>query len=206
MENALNIKWHIQSPAKFWEDKRTIIERNCKAQNPPIQFKEQMVEDLKSEILDTLSTLLSGVENVGKFWHNEYVVQQIGGNAVEQGWKIIPIEQKTKEFVESQILIYNTAGFAVQAGVGLHASLAMVGADGKSDSGSEQQYAWDIHKKTATPIPEYFVCKIINDIAKIKFKNRRKVGFYHTEPIRLQDITNSQRPNPTTSSPAVTTA
>lgn len=197
-ENSLNIKWHIQSPAKFWEDKREIIKQNLKATSPTTPYKEQMLEDLKTEILDQLSSLLSGVENVGKFWHNEYVVQLIGATASEQGWKITPIEQKTKEWVESQIKIYDTAIFAVQASLGVHASLLMVGADGKSDSGSEQLYAYITHQKTATPIPEYYVLASINDVIKAKFKTKEKVGFYRTTPERMQDVSDSQRMAPST--------
>lgn len=193
IDNSLNIKWHIQSPAQFWEDKRAIIRENLKAQTPQVPYKEQMLEDLKTEILDKLSELLSGVDNVGKFWHNEYVVKMIGASASEQGWKITPIEQKTKEFVEGQIKIYDTAVYAVQAGLGVHASLLMVGADGKSDSGSEQLYAYVTHQKTATPIPEYYVCKPLNDIIKAKFKTDEKIGFYRTTPERQQDVSESNR-------------
>ncbi|WP_422105586.1 hypothetical protein [Winogradskyella sp.] len=195
-KNSLNIKWHIQSPAKFWEDKREIIKQNIKAGVVEGPYKEQMLEDLKTEILDQLSLLLSGVENVGKFWHNEYVVKLVGATASEQGWKITPIEQKTKEWVESQIKIYDTAIFAVQASLGVHASLLMVGADGKSDSGSEQLYAYVTHQKTATPIPEYYVLASINDTTKAKFKTKEKVGFYRTTPERMQDVSDSQRMAP----------
>lgn len=196
--NSLNIKWHIQSPAKFWDDKRKIIKENINADPSTGPYKEQMLEDLKTEILDQLSTLLSGVENVGKFWHNEYVVQLIGASAVEQGWKITPIEQKTKEWVESQIKMYETAIYAVQASLGVHASLLMVGADGKSDSGSEQLYAYITHQKTATPIPEYYVCKTLNDVVKTKFNTNEKIGFYRTTPERMQDVSDSQRMAPST--------
>jgi hypothetical protein len=195
-EKSMYIKWHIQSPIKFWDDKRKIIKDNIKA-NPSLgPYKEQMLEDLKTEILDKLSDLLSGVENVGKFWHNEYVVNLVGSSASEQGWKIIPIEQKTKEWVESQVKIYDTAIFAVQASLGVHASLLMVGADGKSDSGSEQLYAYVTHQKTATPIPEYYVLASINDIIKLKFNTKEKVGFYRTTPERQQDVSDSQRMAP----------
>ncbi|MFC0605893.1 hypothetical protein [Winogradskyella pulchriflava] len=197
-ENSLNIKWHIQSPEEFWEAKRKIIKENIKATPSLGPYKEQMLEDLKTEILDQLSTLLSGVENVGKFWHNEYVVRLIGASATEQGWKITPIEQKTKEWVESQIKMYDTAIYAVQASLGVHASLLMVGADGKSDSGSEQLYAYVTHQKTATPIPEYYVCKAINDIIKSKFNTNQKIGFYRTTPERQQDVSDSQRAIPST--------
>ncbi|TXE18627.1 hypothetical protein ES692_06170 [Psychroserpens burtonensis] len=197
-DNSLNIKWHIQSPAEFWNEKRKIIKDNLNASTPIKEYKEQMLEDLKTEILDSLSSLLSGVDNVGKFWHNEYVIKLIGASAVELGWKITAIEQKTKEWVESQVKMYDTAIYAMQAGVGVHASLLMVGADGKSDSGSEQLYAYVTHQKTATPMPEFYVCKTINDIIKARFNTKEKLGFYRTTPERQQDVSNGQRMIPTT--------
>lgn len=192
-ENSLNIKWHIQSPAKYWVDKREILMRNCKAQSPPIEYKEQMLEDLKKQILDKLSQLLSGVENVGKFWHNEYVVELVGSNAMEHGWKIIPIEQKIQEYVKSQIEISNKADFATVAGLGLHAALGNVGADGKSHTGGEQLYALKIHQMTSVNLAEYYTCKAFNDLIRIKFGTDIKIGFYHLNPEREQDITESSR-------------
>lgn len=192
-ENSLNIKWHIQSPAKYWDDKRKIIKQNCQAANPVIEYKEQMLEDLKAEILAKLSKLLSGVDNVGKFWHNEYVVELIGANAMEHGWKIQPIEQKTKEYVQSQILISDKADFATVAGLGLHAALGNVGADGKSHTGGEQLYALKIHQITSVNLAEYFTCKAFNDLIRLKFNTPIKLGYYHTNPEREQDITQSSR-------------
>lgn len=192
-DNSLNIKWHIQSPSKYWEDKRKQIKENLKAVSPPVEYKEQMLEDLKKEILDKLSELLSGVENVGKFWHNEYVIEMIGANAMEHGWKITPIEQKIEEYVKAQIEISNKADFATVAGLGLHAALGNVGADGKSDSGSEQLYALKIHQITSVNIAEFFVCKAINDAIRVKFNSDIKIGFYHLNPEREMDITNSKR-------------
>ncbi|MEX0275708.1 MAG: hypothetical protein AB3N16_15155 [Flavobacteriaceae bacterium] len=192
-ENSLNIKWHIQSPAKFWDDKRKILKDNCKAQKPPVEYREQMLVNLQKKILDKLSELLSGVENVGKFWHNEYVVELIGANAMEHGWKITPIEQKTKEYVESQIKISDKADYSTVAGLGLHSALGNVGADGKSHTGGEQIYALKIHQITSVGTPEYFVCKAFNDILRFKFKTDIRIGFYHLNPERSQDITQSQR-------------
>lgn len=192
-DNSLNIKWHIQSPQKYWDDKRKLLKDNCQAQIPPVEYKEQMLEDLKKQILSKLSSLLSGVENVGKFWHNEYVVELIGSNAMEHGWKITPIEQKIAEYVKAQIQISDKADFATLAGIGLHAALGNVGADGKSDSGSEQLYALKIHQITSVNVPEYFVCKPINDAIRIRFNKDIRVGFYHISPEREQDITESKR-------------
>ena len=190
-KNSLNIKWHIQSPAEYWNQKRQQIKENCQASGKT--YNEQMLLDLKKEILDGLSTLLSGVENVGKFWHNEYVVQLVGANAIEQGWKIIPIEQKIKEYVESQIKISDKADFSTVAGLGVHSALGNVGADGKSDSGSEQLYALKIHQLTSVNVPEYHVCKSLNDCMRTKFNTNTRIGFYRINAEREQDITETNR-------------
>lgn len=192
-DNSLNIKWHIQSPAKYWDDKRTQLKKNCDSSQPPKEYKEQMLEDLKKEILDKLAELLSGEDNVGKFWHNEYVVELIGANAMEHGWKITPIEQKISEYVKAQIEISNKADFATVAGLGLHAALGNVGADGKSDSGSEQLYALKIHQLTSVNIAEYYVCRAINEAIRARFKTDIKIGFYHINPEREMDVASSNR-------------
>lgn len=191
INNSLNVRFHITSPQKYWDDMRVQVKKNCEGTDRP--FTEKMMEELEDNIFNTLSEVLSGVENVGKFWHNKTVTQLIGGQAVEQGWKIEPIRQEIKEYIESILLVADKSDFAVVAGMGLHASLANVGADGKSDSGSEQLYARINHEQTGLPIPEFYVCKPLNDIIKIKFGKDIRVGFYHVAAQREQDVTSSNR-------------
>lgn len=157
-----------------------------------------MMQDLEDKIFDGLSDVLSGVENVGKFWHNKTVQSFVGGKAVEEGWKINPIKQEVKEYVDAQIAVANKSDFAVQAGLRLHAALAFVGADGKSDSGSEQLYAYLIHQLTALPIPELFVCKVLNDLLKLKFNTNLRVGFYQVQAQKQEDTSESKRVKNTT--------
>lgn len=151
------------------------------------------MQDLEDTIFDALSDVLSGVDNVGKFWHNKTVTSMIGGRAVEEGWKITPIKQEVKEYVDAQIAVADKSDFAVQAGLGLHAALANVGADGKSDSGSELLNAYQIHQLTGIPIAELYVCKALNDLLKIKFKTKAKIGFYQVPAQRQQDTSESNR-------------
>lgn len=189
--NSLNIRFHITSPQKFWDDQREILKKDCLKKNIP--FTEKMMQDLEDKIFDALSDVLSGVENVGKFWHNKTVQSFIGGKAVEEGWKITPIKQEVKEYVDAQIAVANKSDFAVQAGLGLHAALANVGADGKSDSGSELLNAYQIHQLTGLPIAELVVCKAINDIIRVKFNTNIRVGFYQVAAQKQEDTTNSNR-------------
>lgn len=189
--NSLNVRFHITSPQKYWDDQEANLKKKCQAEG--VKFTYKMLQDLEDQIFDSLTEVLSGVENVGKFWHNKTVTTIIGSQAQELGWKITPIKQEVKEYVDAQIAVANKSDFAVQAALGLHASLANVGADGKSDSGSEQLYAHQIHQLTGTPIPELYVCKAINDIIKVKFNTNIKVGFYHTTAKREQDVSESNR-------------
>lgn len=188
--NSLNIKWHITSPKQYWDEKRQILKDNLKSGEV---WNEKMLDDLKSTIFKKLSDLLSGVENIGKFWHNETVTTIIAGSPMELGWKITPIEQKVKDYVKAQLDIATQSDFSVVASLGLHAALANVGADGKSDSGSEQLYALKIHQLTSVGLAEYYVTKVFNDVIKAKFGKNYKLGFYHINAEREQDLTESKR-------------
>lgn len=190
-ENGLNVRYHITSPQKYWDDMREELKKKCRDDDKT--YKEKMLHDVEDEIFQSLTEVLSGIENVGKFWHSKTVTELIGGQPTELGWKITPIKQEVKEYVEAQIKVADKSDFAVQAGLGLHASLANVGADGKSDSGSEQLYARTNHEQTGLPIPEFYVTKALNDALKAKFKTDLRIGFYHIAPDRMQDVTSSQR-------------
>lgn len=189
--NTLNIKWHITSPATYWDAKEKILKENAKINNTTYQAKE--LEELKSTILKKISDLLSGVDNVGKFWHNEKVIKVIGATQVEHNWEIKPIEQKVKDFIISQLEIAKYSDFASASALGLHTSLANIGADGKSDSGSEQLYALQGHLKTNTKVPEFFVTKLLNEIIKHKFGKPIKIGFRYEAIEREEDKTPNDR-------------
>lgn len=174
-DNSLNIKWHITSPASFWEEKEKELKEQCRINGRT--YKRKMLEDLREKILQGLTNLLSGVGNVGKFWHNVETVKIVGAQAHKQGWEIKPIEQKVKDYVSAQLEIAVASAKFVISSLGLHSALANVGADGKSDPGSEQIYAYKIHQSTSTPLAEYYVTKSFNDIIRLKFNKNIKVGF-----------------------------
>lgn len=190
-ENSLNIKWHITSPSSFWEAKRKMLQDECKSKNE--KFEEKKLEDLRKTILGKLSELLSGVDNVGKFWHNVEVTKIVGATAHKEGWEIKPIEQKVKDYVKAQLEVALASAKFVLSSLGLHSALANVGADGKSDSGSEQIYALKIHQYTSTRLAEYYVCKALNDVIKIKFNTNIKVGFKRAKIDAEAETTPSRR-------------
>lgn len=188
-DNSLSVKWHIESPAEYWDTIATALKKKHKEAYTDDHLKKE-----QDRILGELSDLLSGMNNAGKWWHNQYITKLIGSQAKEQGWRITAIDQKIGDYVKSYLEIGKAADFQTLAALGLHSALANVGVDGKSDSGSEQFYAYKIHKLTSIPLAERKVCKGINDILKVNFPGKGyKVGFLHVEAQREQDVTTSQR-------------
>lgn len=190
-DNSLNIKWHITSPQSFWDEKRKKMMQKCKDEKK--EFKESDFDTFRQSVLKTLTDLLSGVDNVGKFWHNETVIKTVGATGQKDGWEIKPIEQKIKDYVKAQLEVAISSAKFVLSSLGLHSALANVGPDGKSDSGSEQIYAYKIHQLTSTQLPEYYVTKSINDIIRIKFGIKVKVGFKRAKIDTESDTTESRR-------------
>jgi len=189
--NSLFIKWHIKSPAEYWEAKKKILEDNARKEGRT--YKHQELEDLKKSILQKLTQVLSGVDNVGKFWHSETVIKVMGATQTEHKWVIEPIKQEVKEYVVAQLKIAVHSDFATVAALGFHSALANVGADGKSDSGSEQKYAYQVHNKKDTAIPEMIICQTFNQVIKQKFNTNIKLGFYRDAIASDEDTTPNQR-------------
>lgn len=194
-DNGMHIKWHIISPQSYWNNKRTILEKDCQLKG--IQYKESMLEDLKDKILQGLSKVLTGIDNVGKFFHSESVMQELGiGRNEMQKWEITPLDMKVKDFTEAQIEISKRADSAITSGAGLHPSLANIIVDGKLASGSEQLYAYKLFIATETPIVQAKALKVMNMWKRLKFPNLvGQFGFYHDIVKREEDLTASARLN-----------
>jgi hypothetical protein len=189
LNNAAIIKFHVKSPQAYWDKKKSMLMEQCAAVNKP--YDDKMLADLKAEMYSSLAKVLSGVHNIGKFFATEQVVNQFGHL---EGWEIITIDQKIKDYVESLELINKMADRATIAGIGLHSALANVSADGKSDSGSEQLYALKIYLATGVDIPEQIVTKALNYAIRANWPSKNlKVGFYHSVVGKEQDVTSSAR-------------
>lgn len=191
-KNAINLKYHIISPAAFWDKKREEIQENCHIKGIP--FKESMLTEYKELLLNQISDVLAGEENTGKYLHTTKSLTVEGTQLLEHGWEVKVIDQNIKDFVEAQIKISQRADYAVAAGVGLHAALGNVSETGKSDSGSEQLYALKNYLLTGIDIPEMIVTKALNYAIRANFPDKDlKIGFYHMLPEKEQDITPSDR-------------
>lgn len=191
-KNSVNAKYHITSPAKFWEDKRAELETEC--QTKGIDYDDAMLQDYEKVLFRTIISTLSSDENVGKIWHTKNIMNADGMNLVEQGWSITPIDQNIKDFVDTQIKVGNKADGAVTASLGIHKSLAGISGEGKSDSGSEQLYAYLMYKLIGVDIPEYIVMKPMNALLKAMFPEENlKMGFNHGEAQKQEDTSSKDR-------------
>lgn len=191
-KNSVNAKYHVTSPAKFWDDKRKELTTKAEAQG--VDYNENDLIAYERELFRTIMETLSSDENVGKIWHTKNVLIVDGVNLLEQGWSIKPIDQNIKDFVETQIKIGNKADSAVSAALGIHKSLAGISGEGHADSGSEQLYAYLMYKLIGVDIPEYVVTKAINAAIKANFpKTDLKLGFYHEEAQRQEDQSSKDR-------------
>ena len=191
-KHSLNFKYHVVSPAKYWENQEARLKERCEKLGQPYEY--QMLLDLQKLTLQTLSDVLSGEENTGKFWHTVKEVTIDGVNLHEHGWEIKVIDQKVKDFVDAQIAIADRADRAVSSGIGLHGALGNLSDKGESGSGSEQLYALKNYMATGIDIPEMIVMKAMNYALKANFPTEGlKMGFYHIQPEKEQDVNPEKR-------------
>lgn len=191
-KDSINAKYHITSPAKFWE--KVVSQLEEKAENEGRLYTDADLKKYESDLFRTIIATLSGENNVGRIWHTKNFVTQDGMSLIEQGWTIKPIDQNIKDFVETQIKIADKAESAVSGAVGIHKSLGGIGNAGAADSGSEQLYAYLMFKLIGVDIPEYIVTKAINAAIRANFpKEGLKLGFNHAEAQRQQDQTSKDR-------------
>ncbi|OIQ22046.1 MAG: hypothetical protein BM557_01320 [Flavobacterium sp. MedPE-SWcel] len=191
-KNGINLKYHIVSPQQYWDDKAEALRSECVKKGQ--EYKESMLEEYKDGVLKTISKVLSGEENTGKFLHTSKTIKIEGATLSEHGWEVKVVDQKIKDYVESQIKIADRADVAVTSGIGLHGSLGNIAVNGKADSGSEQLYALKNFMATGIDIPEMIITKAINYAIKANFPTTRlKIGFYHMVPEKEQDVNPKDR-------------
>lgn len=176
-DNSLNMAYHIHSPQAYWDAKRAVL-RTLHPDMGDAQI-EQEISKLTEQFLLSLTTVLSGKENAGKFFHTTDVLDDNGN---PQTWKIDPIDQKIKEFVEAQLKISEASVSAITSGMGLHPSLSNIMVNGKLASGSELLYAFKLFLLSDTEIPSNTVFQALNTAISVNFPGKGlKAGFYHTK-------------------------
>lgn len=190
--NSINIKYHITSPQTYWENKRDELQSQCNEKGIP--YNERMLKVFRKRMLASIQKVLSSIDNAGKFWHSENVLNVEGNNIIELGWKITPIDQKMNDIVDAHIKIAGKADQAASAAVAVGSTLGNTGETGRANGGSEQYYAMNNYLQSSIDIPEMVILEPLNFALRQNFPDSNlKLGFYHTEPKRQEDLTASKR-------------
>lgn len=188
-DNMINVAFHIESPNEYWEAQEDKLKEKCTRENR--EYKSEMLDQHKDDVLRKLAEALSGKRNVGKFFHT-VTLKDIDGKPCE--WKITPIDQKIKDFIEGQIRVSEKADSATTSGIGLHPSLSNIMVDGKLSSGSEMLYALKLYLASDTSIPEEIILQSVNQAIRINFPDTPwRLGFYHKIVLREEDVSPSER-------------
>lgn len=188
-DNGLNLAYHVHSPEEYWERKREIL----KEQHQDWNFGdiEKEIGRLTTEFLQKLTEVLSGKENAGKFIHT---VDVKGDDGKTVTWSIEPIDQKIKDFVDSQLKISDASVSAITSGLGLHPSLSNIMVNGKLASGSELLYAFKLFLLSDTEIPSSMVLGPINRAIAFNFPSSGlRLGFYHMKAQTEESTATSDR-------------
>lgn len=173
-ENGIAAAFHIHSPAGYWEKKRQKLHEIYPDKSNA--YIDEKLEELKTKLLDDISEALAGKKNAGKF------IETVDFYDDEQNlcsWKIEPIDQKIKDFIEAQIKIGEKADSATTSSMGLHPSLSNIILQGQFSSGSQLLYALKAYIASDVNIPEEIIFEPINQALEVNFPEKDyKIGFY----------------------------
>lgn len=189
-DNTLNATHHIHSPGAYWQEKREKLEERFPSKSDA--EIDSKLEELKTETFRKISSVLAGKKNVGKFIETVDFYDDEAGAVVT--WKIEAIDQKVKDYIESQIKISDKADAATTSGIGLHPALSNMMMNGKSASGSEMLYALKLYLASDTTIPEEVIFEPINQCIEAMWPDKKaRLGFYHKIVLKEENVTPSDR-------------
>lgn len=190
-ENGINVAYHVHSPQVFWEKKRSVL-----ADSHPEWSSEDLdaaINAAMTEQLNHLTEVLSGDKNSGKFLHTVDYYDADSNEVVS--WKVEPIDQKMKDFVESQLKISDASVSAITSGMGLHPALSNVMVQGKLASGSELMYAHKLFQLSDVQIPSEVLLRNINEAIAFNFPHKKgiELAFYHQAVEVEENVSPSNR-------------
>lgn len=189
-DNGLAVSFHIHSPAKYWDEKKTKLEERYPDKDE--KFIDGKLEELKDDTFKNISEVLAGKKNTGKFIETVDFFDEDADEMVS--WKIEAIEQSVKDFINAQLAISEKSDSATTSGIGLHPSLSNIMVDGKLSSGSEMLYALKLYLASDTAIPEMIIFKGINDAIADQFPGKKKrLGFYHKIVLKEENVSPGDR-------------
>ena len=188
-DNSISLAYHFESPQAYWDAKEEKLREKCA--NSGQTYSDKMMEELKDSILNQLAGVLAGKKNVGKIFHT-ISFRDDDGDLCE--WKVIPIENNSKEFIEGQLKVADKADSATTSAIGLHPALSNIMVAGKLASGSEMLYALKLYLSSDTAIPEGIIMEAINTAIKINWpKKKLKLGFYHKVVLTEENVSPEDR-------------
>lgn len=188
-DNGINLAYHVHSPSAYWDMRRDILMKL----HP--EWTDQQIEEEISKItvkmLDSMVAVLTGKENAGKLFHSMDITDDQGNVC---SWKIEAIDQKIKDFVDSQLKIGEASVSAITSGMGLHPSLSNIMVNGKLASGSELLYAFKLYLHSDVEIASNIILESINQAIAFNFPNKDlRLGFYHSSLQSEEALSSSQR-------------
>ncbi|MDR1542869.1 MAG: hypothetical protein LBS50_00370 [Prevotellaceae bacterium] len=191
-ENSITAAYHIHIPEGYWKDKKQKLERQFPEKRD--DEIETILDKIQEDLCAKIKEVLSGKKNAGKFITTVDFIDPFGDGKTVQSWKIEPIDQKIKDFVEMQKTIAEQSNSATTSGMNLHPSLSSIVVNGKLASGSEMLYAFKLYLATDTTIPEEVIFENLNQCIKANFPNKKlKMGFYHSIVKSEDSLTSSAR-------------
>lgn len=189
-DNSLVLTHHIHSPAGYWEERREKLTEKFPSKED--SFIDKKLDEIKEETFRKISEVLSGKKNVGKYIETVDFFDDNSGQIVS--WKIEPIDQKVKDFVDAQISISDQADEATTSGIGLHPALSNMMMNGKSASGSEMLYALKLYLASDIALPEETIMEPINQAIEVMFPGKKhRLGFYHKVVLREENVSIDNR-------------
>lgn len=175
--NASAISKHIESPQSYWDAHEERIKAACQRRGIP--YSSKMLEEFKDAAMEKFAASMTGKENAGKFLHTSNFWNDAAASF--EGWKITPIDNKLKEYIEAQMLIAKKSEAAATSGFGLDPVLSNLILDNKLGSGSEKLYALKVFNATETSLADMVLCKPFQTFIDINFPGTDiKIGFYRT--------------------------
>ncbi len=189
-DNGINVAYHVHVPALYWDQKRDkLIEMYPDKDSV---FIDKELDKLKDQTFQSMTEVLSGKKNAGKFIDTVDFFDDVTGELCQ--WKIEPIEQKIKDFIEAQLKISEKADSATTSGLGLHPSLSNIIIGGQLSSGSQMLYALKLYLASDTSIPEEVIFEPVNQAIAANFPDKDvRLGFYHRVVMTEDQVSPQER-------------
>lgn len=176
MDNAINIKYHVEIPQKYF------LNLYPDSQGYTAKDRQKKYEEKCDEICE----YLSGHENVAKAFFTQYAIDPNTGKDLP-GWKFTVLKNETNH--EAYSKDFEDANSAILSSASVDPSLSGVLTQGKLSSGSEIRLSHEFHSKIKTRYPRKVLLDPLNIAMKINGFNKRKVdGKERQVFLGIQDV------------------